>query len=343
MFHVISTSAYNPGIDAFLDFWEPEANTLHWTKGEAANGGGTGGSFFGMGPLAGLRANSVPVPATKVASFVERMRHNFIDRRILDAAIFQPGYDALNPLPNLYDWLHFNIGLLRDIHAQGFRWAGNYLTRILASNALNVASYFMNPGKSGSWKEGDPLWGTNGRHRNPAGSIVSLCDAIATYKQDGSPAAIASLNAAGLLLDYTLAVLAAESPLPDLGQGDSLPISQRKHYRNFMTAHLCAALKRASYITPKALPLLEKFRAILRCAHRGPAAWAYDQACEDDGTPIVAEGEIVNVGVASTNQWIPAAFEPTDIEYIELLQDARAQGWPQKYPMTMLAQFGVLA
>lgn len=336
------TTPYNPGIDAFFDFWEPEASTLHWTKAEASIGGGTAGSFFGMGPIAAIKAAGIPVPASKIAAFAERMRHNFIGRGILNPEIFAPNFDALSPLPNLYDWLHFNIGLLRDLHAAGFKWAGQYLSRILLSNANNLLSYFANPGKNHAWKEGEPLWGTNGRHRNPAGSIVSLCDAIAAYKQDGSPSAIASVYAAGTLLDRTLEVLAEQAPMPDLGQGDSPPISLGAHYRSFMTAHLCAALKRASYISPKAKALLEKFRAILRKAHRGPAAWAYDQACDENGEPIASDKEIVNVGVAGTNQWIPAAFEPTDVEFIELLNDAKAKNWPSKYPMTMLAQFGTL-
>ena len=97
------TTPYNPGIDAFFDFWEPEASTLHWTKAEASIGGGTGGSFFGMGPIAAIKAAGIPVPASKIAAFAERMRHNFIDRGILNPEIFAPNFDALSPLPNLYE------------------------------------------------------------------------------------------------------------------------------------------------------------------------------------------------------------------------------------------------
>lgn len=336
MFTVIDAPKTHPAIDAFLSTWVPDANTKLWSKLSAGPGGGTGGCWYDS-PLTLIESAGVEISKSVEAAFAERMRVDYVSRGILSPGVLKPDF---NELAALWDHLHFGgLALLDDLHSRGYQWAAHYATRLLWSYGVNANTPWLRDGGAKDYPQ--LLFGDNGRHRCFGWILHALLAARRIYQRAGD-AAMEALTLTTIM--QRIEQVESQWPLADIGQGDGKPVSLDPHFRVFMSGIAAAALRRIVPIdtTGRAANLLEQFRAIVRGAWRGFATYAYDVRVNGDVT-----GEKLVVGAGSVNAWLAdclvGSSHPDDLNaWLELAASARAAGWPQKYPISMLHFFGTL-
>lgn len=334
---ILPAPKLNPAIEGFLKNWKPAASTLKWSTLATGPGGGTAGCWY-EGPLTLLDAAGIEPSPDLVAAYAERIRMDFVDRAILDPKVLTPEF---NELGGLWDHLHFGaIGLLDDLHAHGFEWAGHYATRLLASYYVNGNTPWLRDPTNGKPDDTSYWFGDNDRYRTCGWALWALFHGQRIYKRAGR------LDLAGAcLLAIQNIVTCAEKAWPMYGHslGNGAPVSLGPHARLFMVGIMGSALNAITRIdtTGRAAALLEKCRGLVARGKRGPATWAYDITKETaEGGPAHPEETMV-VGVQGVNAWMAPMLGGQD--WTELKMSAVAAKWPEKFPMSMLHFFGALA
>ncbi len=324
----------NPAFEGFLATYKPAPSTLKWSTLATGPGGGTAGCWY-EGPLSLLTQHGVELPADLVGAYAERIRLDFIDRGILDPKVLTPEFNELN---GLWDHLHFGgIGLLDDLHAFGFEWAGHYATRLLASYWQNANTPWLRDPTNGKPDDTAFWFGANDRYRTAGWVLWALFHGQRIYRRAGR-----SDMAGACLIAIQNIVACIEKAWPMYGHylGNGGEVSKRPHARLFMVGILGSALAAITRIdtTGRAATLLNKCRAIVWMGKRGAATWAYDITKEtaEGGPPHPAESMVV--GVQGVNAWMAPMLGESD--RAELLADAKAAKWPAKFPLSMLHFFG---
>lgn len=334
----ISAPKLLPGVQAFFESWLPNPTTTKWTVGV------NGASYDG--PIAACRGAGVDVSPELIAKYAERIRINYEDRGVLRPEVKTPTFNELSPLPNLWDHLHFSLALLDDLHEEGFEWAGHFAGEILQSYYLNKNTPWLRDGGDADYP--NQAYGDHGRHRCVGWILHSLRHGHRIFKRAGELSkAAACLSFAWSHVDR----IRKNGLLLEDPQGDGGPAGLERHARVFMTGILVSALRRLKRYGLETQDLIDRFLPIIYAARRGAARYAYDLAFDGE-TPKQVEGEIVNEGFGGVTIWIADAllaeptvppggkFEPT--YWNELYADAKARGFPSKYPMHMLLYLGRL-
>lgn len=328
---LIDAPKLDPGIEAFFETWLPQYYTKYWSQG-------MGGDFVD-GPVGTLRLSGVDVPDSLVKSFAERIRQDYLDRDIMDPAIFDPKFDEL--AARLWDHLHLNVSLLEDLDAYGIKWAGHYAARVMQSYWNNANTPWLRDGGMELHPNNPDLWfGDRGRGRCAGWAITALLKMHRVYKRHGhTQLAAFSIAQAAKLVE----VVRQAMPLLDAPQGDGGPAGLHKHARIFMYCGiLLSALRRCRFHGIPVDDLISFIVGVARAAKVGEAAYSYDLAYNEETKEFFhVDGEIVNSTFGDVTIWLPDAFKD-DLPGFrdEIIAKAKAAGFFKKQPIYQFAYCG---